>query len=169
MHKCFAWVYICASPMYQVPLMPEKGSRSLWKGVAGGCERPRECWEPNPGVLEERQTLLVTGLSIYFSRFYSEVQLSFCNGAPTLTRRRRLFICKDVYFSRVCDAPWGCRQNETWVMGWEERTLLHFRIMELCMKSGADWSTLVTAHCQWGRGQSSQLCSHQWSPIPQGN
>lgn len=46
---------------------------------------------------------------------------------------------------------------------------VQFRVLELRVKSGADWSTLVTAHCLWGSGQSSQLYSHQWSQIPQGN
>lgn len=82
---------------------------------------------------------------------------------------RRLLIHKHVYFSRVHDAPWGCRQNETWAMGWEQTILLPFRVVELRMKSGADWSTIVTTHCRWGSGQPSQLCSLQWSHIPQGN
>lgn len=43
--------------------MSEKDSRSLGEAVTGACELPRECWEPNPGVLEERQALLITELS----------------------------------------------------------------------------------------------------------
>lgn len=40
---------------------------------------------------------------------------------------RKHFIYKYVCFSMVSDAPWGCQQNETKVMGWGQIILLGTR------------------------------------------
>ena len=43
----------------QCPLRPEESIRSLGNAVRDGCEPPSRFWEPNQGLLEDQQGVLL--------------------------------------------------------------------------------------------------------------
>jgi len=43
----------------------EEGIRFPGTSIIGTCDLPCECWEPNPGPLQEQQVLLISEPSIF--------------------------------------------------------------------------------------------------------
>jgi hypothetical protein len=58
---CLVYVYMCgpAPPKCRWLLRPERASDPL-ELVTDACEPPCECWELNPGPLEDQLVLLTT-------------------------------------------------------------------------------------------------------------
>jgi hypothetical protein len=83
---------------HQCQWKPYESFRSPGTGVTGGCELPCECWEMNPGPLEEQPVLLVIESWLYPLGLIFIIMLA----GITLDRFVFVFLCTRIAILEPC-------------------------------------------------------------------